>query len=164
MIIIVLVSSISWKYWQSTFQFTLVAERLFDTLNVGDLSSRDIIWAKVMDVISNNYIYGIGKTGYLLELGDFSPHNVILEVLCYTGIVGLLIFGYFLFGIVSNAYKKAKDHCDSLPLILLVPIFGMILSGQIFGQKIVWFIFAYIAYKSKISPKINVKYENNNYS
>lgn len=131
--------------WSLFLKNSLVVERLSSSINEGDLSYRDVIWLSLFDIISNNFIWGVGKTGYAEIIGDFSPHNVILEVLCYTGIIGLTIFLIFFIRILVNAYKSMKNEYDLLPMVLIVPIIGMILSGQIFDQKIVWVILAYIA-------------------
>jgi len=143
------------SFWQLFLKNSLLIERLFETVDTGDLSSRDMVWLNLFDTISNNFIFGIGKTGYVLKFGLGSPHNVIIEVLCYTGIIGLLIFLFFFFRIVQNAIKRIKYEDNLLPLVLSIPIVGMILSGQIFDQKIVWVVFAYIASSLKI--KINSK-------
>jgi hypothetical protein len=124
-------------------------KRLFDIFSKGDLSGRDWIWSKIRPIISTNLVFGVGETGYAkmvaLTFGGFgSPHNVILEVLCYTGLVGLLFFLVFLWRVIKAAYIKYKYQNDILPIILLIPILGMILSAQILWPKIVWLIFAFI--------------------
>jgi O-antigen ligase len=139
--------------WLIFLKNSLVIERLSDTVNRGDLSSRDLIWIDLFNIISNNFLFGVGKTGYALAVGEGSPHNVLIEVLCYTGIVGLLIFSIFFYRIVNNAYKRIKYNNELLPIILTIPILGMILSGQIFDQKIVWVIFAYIVSNTVIKKK-----------
>ena len=77
--------------------------------------------------------------------GYADPHNVIIAVFCYTGIIGLLVFLIFFFRIIANAIKRNKYGGELLPIILLIPILGMVLTGQIFVQKIIWILFAYIA-------------------
>ena len=42
--------------------------------------------------------------------------------------------------LLSSKYFK---KLEILPLVLIIPVLGMILSGQIFGVKIAWIIFAY---------------------
>ncbi len=149
----VLLLSFLGVFWQVVLKNSFVVERIFETIYKGDLSNRDFIWVQVLDIISDNYIFGIGKTGYELRLGSTSPHNVILEVLSYTGIIGFLLFSYFIYTVVRQALKKTQNN-DKLSIMLLVPIFGMILSGQIFGQKIVWFIFAYIVSREHLKSNI----------
>lgn len=144
-LLLVFSSSLFVLFWQIFLKNSYVAERIFDTVNEGDLSTRDLIWISLFDLISNNYVFGVGKTGYSMRVGEGSPHNVFLEVLCYTGIIGLIIFLIFYFRIIQNGYRKMKSQGELLSLVLVIPILGLVLSGQIFDQKIVWVIFAYIA-------------------
>jgi O-antigen ligase len=142
---------------------SLVVERLSNSVNEGDLSSRDLIWINLYNIIKNNYVFGIGKTGYAMVMnnnslfeGVPSPHNVLIEVLCYTGIVGLIVFIFFIYRILCIAYQKNKLNTEILPLVLFIPVLGMILSDQIFDQKIAWILFAYLASNTNNS---NVKYK-----
>lgn len=146
--------------WAAFLQNSLILERLSSSIKQGDLSSRDMIWVTIFDIVSNNFLWGVGKTGYAKEVyylmgGVASPHNVLIEVLCYTGILGLSVFLIFLFRIVRNTFKRIKFTGELLPVVLLIPILGMILSGQIFDTKIVWVIFAYVISSSvdRIQPE-----------
>lgn len=145
-------------FWQFFLKNSIVAERLYTSVNEGILSSRDMIWIKLYDIIFNNFILGVGKTGYANMVdyqfgGVLSPHNVILEVLCYTGIIGLTLFLNFFLKIVSFAIKRKRDREELLPIIVIIPILGMIITGQIFDQKIVWVLFAYILSYSSTTKK-----------
>jgi O-antigen ligase len=74
----------------------------------------------------------------------------MIEVLCYSGVFGLLLFLIFVFNIGRSAYKNFNKEGNVLPLALFFPSMGLILTGQIFDQRIVWIIFAYqIALASK---------------
>ena len=115
-----------------------------------DLSGRDIIWQNIMPLIKDNLVFGVGNVGYSefsqSTFGLFnSPHNVFLEILCYTGIIGLSIYLVFLFRIFSKCYQLYKTENNLLPLILLIPVLGIIASSQILDVKTGWIIFAFIA-------------------
>jgi O-antigen ligase len=146
------------------FNFMMQSEtllkRLLSAAGEGDLSGRDVIWTKLFSLIENNPILGVGKTGYAYFSQDIfgnliSPHNVILEVLCYTGIVGLFIYLFFLYRVFKAGLNSYKIYGLLLPLLLLFPIVGILLSGQILNVKIGWVIFAYIAGSSvfKFNPE-----------
>ena len=140
--------------WQIYLRNTLVADRLFSSLSEGDFSGRDLIWIPIFEIISNNLVWGIGKTGYAKEMSFYifgssaSPHNVIIEVLCYTGVVGLFLILTFFYKILMNALAKYRNDDDLLSIALIFPLLGMILSAQIFDQKIVWVLFSYMAVSS----------------
>ncbi|MEI8273994.1 MAG: O-antigen ligase family protein [Paludibacter sp.] len=135
--------------WQFFLVNTLLIKRIFMTVNEGDISGRDIRWVASLDLISKNPLFGQGETGYarsIVPILDYysSPHNVMIEILCYTGIVGLIIFLIFLTRTIICGINSYKVDKDIFPVTLLIPIFGMILSGQIIGTKIAWVIFTFI--------------------
>lgn len=136
--------------WVLFLKNAFVVERLFDSIKEGDLSSRDLIWVSIFDVIVNSFVFGIGETGYMAKMDAWtdnipSPHNVFIEVVCYTGLVGLVIFLVFLKRIYNNAKKMNVYGRELLPIILLIPLFGNLLSGQLFDVKYAWVLLAYIA-------------------
>jgi O-antigen ligase len=127
-------------------------DRLLRSVNSEDLSDRNIIWNSILPLIKANPILGVGTTGYGLfcytTFGRFvSPHNVILEILCYTGCFGLLIYLFFLFKVVKKSYIGYKTTGTIVELLLLIPILGTILSAQILLLKIGWVLYAYIISK-----------------
>ena len=130
--------------WFIFIKNSVLTERLVTSVNDGDLSNRDLIWISLFDLIVNNYWFGVGITGYEKIAGNGSPHNVLIEVLCYTGIFGLLMFSIFLIQIAKGVYRNYKRGFNVLPFVLFIPILGMILTGQIFEQKIIWILFAYL--------------------
>jgi O-antigen ligase len=141
--------------WYFYLNSSLLTERLGDSIIKGDLSSRDLVWLTSLKLIPENLLFGQGETGYLrsitLLLGySSSPHSVILEILCYTGIVGLILFLIFFIRIIKCIKRSFIKNKELLPLILIFPVLGMMLSGQILGAKIVWVLFAYM-----ISPYVS---------
>lgn len=131
------------------FQSEVLRDRLLETAKTGDMSERDVIWGKVMPTILEHPIFGVGNTGYdfysAITFGGamMSPHNVILEVLSLTGIVGLLIYTSFLYQVFLRGYQTYKANGLLLPILLAFPMFTLIVSGQILTNKIGWIIFAY---------------------
>jgi O-antigen ligase len=144
-----LFSTVMISVWILFVKNFYLAERMFDSIMMGDLSGREVRWATSMEIFLENYLFGIGETGFDKSIVSYleyysSPHNVIIELLCYTGIVGLTFFIAFLFRVIGAAIKSFKDQNKLLALILLVPVFGLIISGQILATKIVWLIFTFV--------------------
>lgn len=140
--------------WFVFLKNSVLTERLVTSVNDGDLSNRDLIWISLFDLIVNNYWFGVGITGYEKIVGNGSPHNVLIEVLCYSGISGLIIFITFIIKIGKGAYRNYKIDYNVLPIVIFVSTFGMILTGQIFEQKIFWVLFAYLIASNKSKPLI----------
>ena len=127
---------------------SILYDRLINSVQERDLSDRNIIWKSLIPLIRDNPIFGVGTTGYSLYSYKvfgrvISPHNVLIEVLCYTGIIGLLIYVYFLFKILLLSWKKYRLNGNPIQLLLLIPVLGLILSGQLLTSKIGWILFAF---------------------
>jgi O-antigen ligase len=145
--------------WQLLMHSETLIRRLTRSSQEYDLAGRDAIWQGLLPLVENHPILGVGTTGYAFftqkTFGRWqSPHNVILEVLCYTGIIGLMIYLIFLYRVFKRGYQNYKTEGFLLSLLLLIPVMGILASGQILGVKIGWAIFAYVGcssfYKSKI--------------
>lgn len=140
------------------FPFLIKSEtllfRLLQSFYESDLSNRDILWIELYQTINDHSIVGIGKTGYTYLFGNQSPHNVIIEVLVYTGIIGALIFFIFMYNLLSGTYWFSRSTDNKITFVLLVPVFGLILSGQIFDQKFVWILFSYMVSSYVIFKKL----------
>jgi O-antigen ligase len=135
------------------FENDTIIRRLYIAFFKGDISGHDQIWSNVISIISKNLFIGVGETGLAQRMGGVSPHNVFLEVLACTGIVGFLIFFIFFCRILIGAYEKFKYQNELLPFVLFIPVIGAVLSGQIFEQKIYWVVFAFIISSSEIVVK-----------
>jgi len=143
----------------------ILYQRLVASIKEQDLSDRNIIWQTLIPLINNNVFFGVGLTGY--ELYCFkvfgriiSPHNVIIEVLCYTGIIGLLSYSWLLYKIAQVSWQKYRLNGDLIQLILLIPVLGMILSGQQLMSKISWVLLAFAISRSIPSipfPKTKIR-------
>jgi O-antigen ligase len=147
--------------WIISLEKSLIISRLVETLETGHLSARDLIWLKIFEIMKNDFLFGIGETGYAQKMyGSFmkfqgvSPHNVFIETICYTGIFGLIILLIFLFRVFKNSYLNYKHSNNILSLVLLIPILLVLLSGQIFDQKFIWLILSFIAVKFVDKKKI----------
>ena len=121
--------------------FTL-SQRLTDSFVTGDTAGRDVIWSGLFHFFSDYILLGVGKTGYARIIGDLSPHNVLIEIFIYTGLTGLFIFVYLIKSFFTNILKVYKNQKNILPLIIFIPFFGILLTGQLFDQKLIWFFMA----------------------
>src|SRR5690606_37851904 len=111
------------------------------------ITNRDDVWNNALMIISDNFVFGAGMTGYAKQtvnnLGVYmSPHNVLLEVFAYTGLIGFLVYFYFLMRVGLGAVHSYQYQKFLLPLLLLIPIASLILAGQALTTKIVWCVFA----------------------
>lgn len=150
--------------WYGLLQNTFVIERIFDAVDDGDLSGRDLIWVSIIPVLFENFLFGIGETGYFkyvdsIGLPNTSPHNFLLEIFIYTGIFGFLLFLLFLYKIIKVGIFCSNKINELLPLVFITPILLNLISGQILGTKIIWLIITYILSKYTY-VSINKKKDN----
>ena len=135
----------------------LMYERLMETVEDGSSSGRTDIWKALLPNLMKHPILGVGQTGYaavanqelsavagsIYEYG-YSPHNVLIEVFAYTGLVGLFVMLLFWGRIGVSAYNGYKQQNNLVPLLLLMPILLSIMTGQVLADKVAWLSYAYI--------------------
>lgn len=137
--------------WEYFLKDSFIISRMLESINDGDLSGRDLIWGEIFKIVADNPIIGVGENGYaqkMISFSDFevpSPHNVFIEVFCYTGFVGLTIFVVFCKTIYRKAIKIKVSKKELLSFVLLIPIAINLLSGQLFDVKLLWVLLAFIS-------------------
>lgn len=134
--------------WQFVSTSQILYSRLQLTEQKQDIGGRDRVWDNVIPFVKQNLIFGRGESGYTQYIttinGSFlSPHNVILEVLSYTGVIGLFFYLLFLYKVFHVSLKKYKADGSLIQLLLLIPVLGLLLSGQLLNIKISYVIFAF---------------------
>lgn len=107
-----------------------IIERSMSTVETGDSSGRETLWNDAINEFTNNPILG-GR----IEISGVYPHNLFIEILMATGIVGFLIFMIFLVGSIKNGFLAAK--ANSIYIIpLLIFTCGLtqhMFSGSLWG-------------------------------
>jgi O-antigen ligase len=145
----------------TAFGSDVLLTRLAASVTEKDLGGREQIWASLLPLIARHPLLGCGQTGYAEFVVPIygwvmSPHNVFLEVMCYTGIVGFSFFLWFLWQVFRSGWRGYRAHGLLLPLLLWIPVVGCLLSGQVLVWKFVWCIFAYNVGGSLGKPLLRV--------
>lgn len=92
------------------------------------LNSRTIIWEKAFNIIKQNFLFGIGKLtdrqveNYVLYGVDHA-HNLILDLLLKTGVVGTIAYLYFYLGFLSKYSGKALRSKNFVLVITIISYF-----------------------------------------
>lgn len=115
-------------------------------------SGRDIVYKELLSLIKNNYIFGIGIFNYPL------PHNLFLEVLVATGIIGLIFFIIlvFLFLKKFNRLLNVQPESHIILIIFLFPLIMLMFSSSMFRNPEFSFVISYV-YFSRIKYKSNIE-------
>ena len=108
-------------------------ERTDDALSSGDTSGRNELWQDAWGQFVNSPILG-GR----IEVSGIYPHNMFLEVIMATGIVGLVLFFIPFFRTLYNGIKISnKDKIYLIPLIIFINGFSQnMFSGAIYNMTL----------------------------
>lgn len=87
-----------------------LVKRFADTVEDGDLGNRDILFDAAMQKFSEGINWLIGSNPYYLELKEFSScHNMYLEMLVGTGVIGFVVFLYSTVGVGCMGYIRRRQ-------------------------------------------------------
>jgi O-antigen ligase len=159
--IILLAGVISFFFiWHVIMQNEVLRTRLLMSLQEGHLSDRDVIWQNILPLIESNPIFGVGQSGYtafcMSNFGRYvSPHSVIMELLCFTGIIGFIIYLFFLYKIFRKGYSSYQATGFLLPILMMINVIGVLLVSHMLELKIGWCILAYITVSSVHFKRLN---------
>ncbi|MDD2637136.1 MAG: O-antigen ligase family protein, partial [Bacteroidales bacterium] len=129
-------------------QFDVLRLRLLTTLQDQNISGRDKIWEIILPELLDNLFIGMGISGYIdysyrVFSRFVSPHNVFIEVLAYSGLIGLFTYLLFFWKLGIYSFKSYLARGILLPLIFIMAIFFINVSGQALNVKIFWMLFIY---------------------
>ena len=132
------------------------------------LNSRTIIWNNAIELIKQKPLFGYGslseeKINDYYLYGATHAHNIILELLLRTGIIGTFNYLMFIDKSVKNIYKRGKTSKEVSILILGV-ISYLILSFMDFYPilQYQYCLYAILYCYSKSNNKYKMIEENNN--
>ena len=78
------------------------------------LSSRTTVWANALSLIKENWFWGYGQVDTDINrqlLGAATAHNVFLDMLYYSGIVGLILLVVLVI-VVGKKLSRARRNCN----------------------------------------------------
>jgi len=126
-----------------------------DSQGISDISSMDridhILFSKDL-ILTDSYRfflgYGLGSYGVLYGLGEGRayPHNILLEIWVEMGLVGILIFSFFLI----NAYRKNIVYNPFLWFIFYLFLNALKSSSFVDIRLLFGFIAMFILYYEKV--------------
>ena len=137
---------------------SILIQRLTTTIEDGNTSGRDKITESLIPYVHKSPIWGYGQTGYVKVaqqalhktsnisgvLYGYSPHNVIIEILMYTGFIGLFIWSVFWWKIGKRTWALFLEKRLLMPALMCIPVLACMLSGQLLSAKWSYVIYAYI--------------------
>jgi len=122
------------------------------------LSFRTRIWEVIIDIIPDSFWYGFGiNTSVLAGVEThFVAHNMILQTILDSGIIGLLLF---LICVLISGTKLQKYKKYNISALLLIGVFGILIGGLTESYRFNYlFLLLVLSYNVKY---INQRYELN---
>uniref|UniRef100_UPI004048BA5A O-antigen ligase family protein n=1 Tax=Aliarcobacter sp. TaxID=2321116 RepID=UPI004048BA5A len=139
------------------FAFESVQQRVAQLLE-GNSSNRTTIWIHTVFLIKEKIYFGYGLDSWM-NLGDSylkqfpDPHNMILEITLYTGLLGLFFVFFTIFCILFEIYKH-KNYLF-FPVAFYFLIITQFDFGAFYSKEILSFltIFVFFVYSQNFEEK-----------
>lgn len=151
LVIIVVISTLTRYQWLYKYISSMKIENIIDILS----GYRYFIWKQILEIFIHFPIFGVGvnninnaaklilpSNSMLITGGWEDPHNIIVGLLTYTGIIGTILF----FKIIYDKFKfsissKQKYITISMICLLIISFFDI---GIIFDHRILSVYFWYL--------------------
>ena len=138
--------------------FSIIIERSSSTIENVEFGGRLMYWVFMLEVISQNILLGVGQGGYNfltnLQFGHSpSPHNVFVEVFILGGLTAFVLWLWLLKVVLAQGLYSIRYEKNLTKLMLAPPILLIGVSGQIFNNSLVFYVFALIFSTTMIYTK-----------
>jgi O-antigen ligase len=129
----------------------MLRTRLLAAAEKGSLAGRENIYPATLAMISEKPVFGWGPIDNQFEIGARigeekkdrrDAHNIVLDLMSSTGILGTIPFliGYAL--CIGAAWRGRRSRYGILPLALMAVTFMGCMSGTWIASKILWLTFS----------------------
>jgi O-antigen ligase len=135
-----------------TLQLPVMRNRWADSMRTGNLAGREQLYPALWTMFLEKPVLGWGPVTNRYELATRigererphrASHNILLELLTATGLVGALPF--VLGGLLSvqQAWRGRRGALGVLPLALCGSVFISNMSGDWIASKLIWVVLAF---------------------
>ncbi|MDD4142704.1 MAG: O-antigen ligase family protein [Bacteroidales bacterium] len=139
-------------------------KRIFSISELAD-ESRYTLYANAFNYIKENFILGYGIFGQYEVIGR-NVHNIFLEILLGSGIIGLLLFSLLFLGALRKHifFRKIDITHRFFDVLLISALVNLMFSGTWIASNQLWFYLGYFIPSSYSSLKQLHKSKNNTYT
>ncbi len=133
------------------YQTPVMRNRIRETAESGRMAGRENVYPVLGQMFIEKPLLGWGavnnqyelsiREGYRLSRRD--THNIVLETLSATGLLGTVVFCIGIALCVRAAWLARAGPERILPLALTVSVLMANMSGNWMASKLLWFVFAY---------------------
>jgi O-antigen ligase len=139
-----------------TLHLPMMKNRLEDSMRNGNMAGREQLYPALWGMFLAKPVLGWGPVTNTFELAARigererparAAHNIVLELLTATGVVGAVPFLIGAWLCVGDAWRARRGPHAVLPLALCCSVFLSNMSGDWIASKLIWVVLAY-AYAS----------------
>ena len=137
--------------WVS-YQFVGTRNRFLQTAETGFMAGRERIYPTALRMVLEHPLTGWGPLNNMYELGNRLPeqhvprrdtHNLALEVLTSTGLLGMVPFALGTWLCLRAAWRARRGVEGTTPFALLTVVLMVNMSGNWIATPLLWLTFAY---------------------
>ncbi len=125
--------------------------RLDENIGIANSGNRGILREQAFDAFLGSPIYGLGIGGFSAIsyslIRDY-PHNIVYEVLCELGLIGMLLLSWFGWRITQTIKSVAKTNilvCDILICSIMLLCISSMVSGALNDHRTLFLLLGYLA-------------------
>lgn len=114
-------------------------------------SGRTMIWQRTRNNLEKHWLLGLGlksDNDMLQEVGGLSAHNLYLDTIYQTGLVGFgLLVGFFVY--ISSCMRKLDSQDLKDFLSVCIGVFMLMAQFEAYSMRFILFMFTFISMYSK---------------
>lgn len=146
----------------------LVYDRLFNSTDI--LNGREQLYNYALKLFNDHTFFGIGWGNFKYYYGSYynsaqllNVHNVYLQLLCETGIIGTIIIVFYMIKSMFKSYKMQKQECyrdykNELTISFAIQLFVILIgvsSTPLYGIELlyIYIISGIIPYSISLNEK-----------
>jgi O-antigen ligase len=144
-----------------TLHLPMMKNRLEDSMRTGNLAGREQLYPALWGMFLEKPVLGWGPVTNTYEVAQRigererplrAAHNIVLELLTATGLVGAAPFLVGVWLCARNAWHARRNGFGVLPLALLCSVLISNMSGDWIASKLIWLVLAYALASGRWSP------------
>jgi O-antigen ligase len=135
-----------------TLHLPMMKNRLEDSMKTGNMAGRELLYPALWTMFLEKPVLGWGPVTNTYELalriGERerplrAAHNIVLELLTATGLVGAVPFLVGAWLCARNAWRARRAAHGVLPLALFCSVLLSNMSGDWIASKLIWVVLGY---------------------
>jgi O-antigen ligase len=135
-----------------TWHLPVMKNRWEDSMKTGNMAGREQLYPALWTMFLEKPVLGWGPVTNTYELASRigererplrAAHNIVLELLTATGVMGTLPFLLAAWLCARNAWRARRGDNGVLPLALFCSVFLSNMSGDWIASKLIWVVLAF---------------------